>query len=158
MPRSRAPILIQRELLLNGAEPSADELERLVAFQRQGHSVLLVAIQPARWRPTRRLVDHDLALQQDLQQRIRRAGAELDGVVYLEAGLFSSKRARRREIDQLAARYNVAAADLVFLGCEPALLDLIIRCGGKSLAIDCRGPSGSVPFKSLQAGLESLYP
>jgi len=156
MPRRRAPVLIQRELLLAEGQPDPEALERVVGFQREGHHLLLVAEQPSGWGPTRRSVDRDLALQQDLQQRIGRAGAELDGVIYLETGLFARKRSRLKEIDELAERYQIAAADLVFIGREPVLLESVILCGGKSLAVNSPGTGGSVPFDTLQAALSSL--
>ncbi len=65
MNRRRAPILIERELLLDHGNIDAVAIEKVVALQRRGHHVLLLAEQPHRWRPTRRSVDHDLALQQE---------------------------------------------------------------------------------------------
>ncbi len=156
MSRPRPPILIQRELLLSEHTPDPRQIERLVAFQREGHHVLLVAEQPASWHPTRRAVDRDLGLQQDLQQRIRRAGAELDGVLYLMTGLFARKRNRLHDIDLLAERYNVSAADLTFIGRETILLESFIQTGGKSLAVGSVQVSGAKSFDSLKGALESI--
>lgn len=156
MSRPRPPVLIQRELLLNEGTPDPEQIERLVAFQRLGHQVLLVAQQPASWRPTRRAVDRDLGLQQDMQQRVRRAGAELDGVIYLVTGLFARKRNRLSEIDQLGERYNVSAADLIFIGRETILLESFIQCGGKSLSVGSAAVPGAKGFDSLKAALDSL--
>jgi len=156
MSRRRAPILIERELLLDNGDIDPVAIEKVVALQRRGHHVMLMAEQPHRWRPTRRSVDHDLALQQELQQRIGRAGADLDGVVYMETGLFSRKRTRKNELDELARRYKVPAADLTFIGSDPILLESVVLSGGKSLAVNSPGVSGAVPTASLEAAIDTL--
>jgi hypothetical protein len=153
----RAPILVQRELLLGERQqPQLARIEELVAFQRRGRRVLLVAEQPKSWRPTRKSVDQDLALQQQLHQLIRRAGAELDGVIYLATGLFARRRARLEELDQLAARYDVTAADLTVIAREPILLESIIHSSGRALGVGDAGVSGATRHDSLKAALESL--
>lgn len=156
MGRRHPPLLIERALLLVNDDIDPGAIEQIVALQRRGHHVLLLAEQPHRWRPTRRSVDHDLALQQDLQQRISRAGAELDGVVYLETGLFSRKRNRASALDELASRYKVPAADLVFIGQDPILLEAVILSGGKSIAVNSPGVKGSVPVEKLKAAIDRL--
>ncbi len=143
-------------MLLDDEAINPTAVEHVVSLQRQGYHVLLLAEQPHRWRPTRRSVDHDLALQQELQQRISRAGAELDGVVYLETGLFTRKRTRSDALDELAARYKVPAADLVFIGQDPILLESIVLSGGKSIAVDSPGVKGCVPVANLQAAVDRL--
>jgi hypothetical protein len=153
----RAPVLVQRELLLGERQqPQVARIEELVAFQRRGRRVLLVAEQPKSWRPTRKSVDQDLALQQELHQLIRRAGAELDGVVYLATGLFARRRARLEELDQLAERYDVTAADLTVIAREPILLESIIHTGGRALAVGDGGVAGATRFDSLKTALESI--
>lgn len=156
MGRRRPPILIERALLLEDAAVDPEAIEHVVSLQRTGYHVLLLAEQPHRWRPTRRSVDHDLALQQELQQRISRAGAELDGVIYLETGLFTRKRTRTDALDELAARYKVPAADLLFIGQDPILLESVILSGGKSIAVDSPGIKGCVPVSTLQAAIDRL--
>jgi hypothetical protein len=152
-----SPVLVQRELLLGERKkPELARIEELVAFQRRGRTLLLVAEQPSSWRPTRKSVDHDLALQQELHQLIRRAGAELDGVVYLTTGLFARRRARLEELDQLAARYDTGAAELAVIARETILLESIIRSGGRALAVGNAGVSGATRFDSLKAALESI--
>jgi hypothetical protein len=157
MAKPRPPVLIQRELLLleDGAADLA-RIEELVAFQRSGHHVLLVAEQPTRWRPTRRSVDHNLALQQELHQLILRAGAELDGVVYLATGLFARRMTRLEELDQLAGRYNVNAGDLILVAREPILLESAIRSGGKALAIGEVSVPGASRHETLKAALATI--
>ncbi len=157
MPWSRAPVLVQRELLLaRGQTPDAGRIEELVSFQRRGHHLLLVAEQPARWRPTRRAVDRDLAMQQELHQLIRRAGAELNGMVYLRTGLFARRRARLEELDQLAERYNRTAADLTIVAREPILLESILHSGGRALAVGEAGVTGATGYDNLRAALEAV--
>jgi hypothetical protein len=155
--KPRPPVLVQRELLLQDQQSSdLARIEELVAFQRHGHAVLLVAEQPTSWRPTRRSVDHDLALQQELHQLIRRAGAELDGVVYLATGLFARRRNRLVELDQLAARYDRSAGDLILIAREPILLESMIQSGGRALAVGEVNVSGATRFDTLRQALESL--
>jgi len=156
MARRRPPVLIERGLLLDHEEIAPSAIEDIVALQRQGYHILLLAEQPHRWRPTRRSVDHDLALQQELQKRISRAGAELDGVIYLETGLFSRKRSRTHALDELASRYKVPAADLVFIGQDAILLESVILSGGKSIAVDSPGVKGSIPVDKLKAAIDRL--
>jgi hypothetical protein len=149
-------VLIERALLCSGNDIDAAAIEHVVALQRRGYHLLLLAEQPHRWRPTRRSVDHDLALQQELQQRISRAGAELDGVVYLETGLFSRRRTRTHALDELASRYKVPAADLVFIGQDAILLESVILSGGKSIAVGAAGVKGCVPVETLKAAIDRL--
>jgi len=157
MARKRAPILIQRELLLDSRrEPDPERIGQLVDFQRRRHRVLIVAEQPSRWQPTRRSVDHDLALQQQLHQLVRRAGAVVDGVIYLPTGLFSRKSARLEELDQLAARYDVTAADLVVIAREGILLEAVVHSGGRALAIGKPPVAGATGHKSLKSALQTL--
>lgn len=154
---ARVPVLIQRELLLStGREPDGDRISELVDFQRRGYRVLIVAEQPGRWQPTRRSVDHDLALQQQLHQRVRRAGAVFDGVVYLATGLFARKRTRLDELDQLAARYDISAADLVLIARDGILLESMVYSGGRALAVGEPSVPGATPYKSLRSALKSL--
>lgn len=154
---SRAPVLVQRELLLTGRnEPDPGRIEDLVGFQRRGRRLLLVAEQTTRWRPTRKSVDHDLAMQQQLHQLIRRAGAELDGVIYLATGLFARRRTRLDELDQLARRYDVTAADLTLLGRDAILLESIIHSGGRALAVGEERVPGATGFDNLKAALDNI--
>lgn len=157
MARPQSPILIQRELLLDESrKPDELRLEEVVNFQRKGFRMLLVAEQPVRWRPTRKAVDRDLMLQQELHQLIRRAGAELDGVLYLTTGLFARRRARLKQLDQLAARYNVTTSDLMIISSEAILLESIIQSGGRALAIGEVPVAGARRFSSLKSALESF--
>jgi hypothetical protein len=157
MARRQPPVLIQRELLLDaGNKPDAARIEDVVSFQRKGFRMLLVAEQPVRWRPTRKAVDHDLMLQQELHQLIRRAGAELDGVLYLTTGLFARRRARLQQLEQLASRYDVDSADLVIISTEAILLESIIQTGGRAMAVGNVPVAGASRHDSLRAALDHV--
>lgn len=126
-----APVLIERSLLLGRGKrsPDAGRIERVVAFQRRGYRIVLVAPRPSGWRPTRRSVDHDLALQQQLHQLFTRAGAELDGVLYLGTGLFSRKHRQKNELEQTARRYGRNVSEMTLIGSDHALLEAAGRAG-----------------------------
>ncbi len=156
MARPLPPVLVQRELLLADGQPEMASLEQLVSFQRRGRRLLLVAEQPTRWRPTRKAVDHDLALQQQLHQLIRRAGAELDGVVYLATGLFARKRYRLQELEQLADRYQTSSGELSLIGRDAVLLESIVLSGGRALAVGEIKVSGATRYPNLRSALEAL--
>jgi hypothetical protein len=139
-----APVLIERSLLLGGgAAPDAGRIERVVGFQRRGHRVLLVAPKPTRWRPTRRSVDRDLAIQQQLHQLFSRAGAELDGVLYLGTGLFSRKDRQKNEFEQTARRYGRNVGEMTLIGSDQALIEVADRVGLKLHVI------GSTPITNI---------
>lgn len=145
MPGQAPPVLIERALLLGRGEktPDAGRIERVVAFQRRGRRVLLVAPKPASWRPTRRSVDHDLALQQQLHQLFSRAGAELDGVLYLGTGLFSRKDRQKNEFEQTARRYGRNVGELTLIGSDQALIEAADRVGLKLHVV------GSTPIPNI---------
>lgn len=155
MPPPPAPTLIERSLLLDhSAQIDRQQIERLAEFQRGGRRVLLVAVQPRSWRPTRRRVDRDLALQKRLQQLVSRAGGELDGVLYLDTGLFSRRHQKISELEQIARRYGRKAGDCVLIGSDQAILEAAAQAGMKLCAVGTAQPDGAVSFDSLRAALE----
>ncbi|TVS13988.1 MAG: hypothetical protein EA419_00500 [Wenzhouxiangella sp.] len=152
-----APVLVQRGLLLDGQRlPDGDRIGELVAFQRVGKRVLVLARQPARWRPTRNSMDEDLGLQQALHQAVVRAGAELDGTLYVSVGLFARRQARLNELVELAGRYRVEPAELTVVGSDSTLLESVIQCGGRALAVAEHKPAGASRYPSLQSALAAL--
>lgn len=151
-----APVLIERSLLVGGNEPALARVEEVVSFQRRGHRVLLVAPKPKSWRPTRRSVDHDLALQQSLHQQITRAGAELDGVLYMGTGLFSRRQRQKGEFGQIARRYGRKVSEVTLVGSQPDLLEAAIQAGVRVLSVGEAGPADSTSFETLQAAFSSL--
>lgn len=153
-----APVLIQRGLLLDAQRrlPDDDRIGELVAFQRGGRRVLVLARQPARWRPTRNSMDKDLGLQQALHQAVGRAGAELDGILYVTVGLFARRQARLDELVELARRYQIKPAELIVVGADSTLLESVIQCGGRALAVADHAPDGASRHDSLKSALTAL--
>ena len=152
-----APILVQRGLLLDQQrEPDAEQITQLVAFQREGHRLLLLARQPQRWRPTLNSMDADLSLQQTLHQAFRRAGAELDGTLYLATGLFARRQSRADDLARAAQRYGVDSGQLIAISSDETLLESVVQSGGRAL---CVGPSkvpGASAYPDLQMALMAI--
>ena len=154
---SRAkPVLIERALLLNGDQPDSASIEQLVTFQRSGQRLLVIAPRPRRWRPTRKSVDQDLAIQQKLHQLFTRAGAELDGVCYLPTGLFSKKPTKKNEFSDIAQRYDINVSDLVLIGSDQGLLEAFILAGGRAVAVAPPGRTDCPQFESLNSAIDYL--
>lgn len=156
MSRAPVPVLVERTLLLAGERPDAAGIEQLVSFQRYGHRLLLVAPRPKRWRPTRKAVDLDLAVQQELHQLFTRAGAELDGVFYLAAGLFSRRSAMAKELDGIAQRYERKISEITLIGGDAALLEAYRKAGGPALSVGAGRSSEHPEFHSLGEALQAL--
>lgn len=157
MASKSVPVLIQRGLLLDGQRgPDPARIDELVVFQRSARRrLLLLARQPVRWRPTRNSVDEDLGLQQILHQSLRRAGAELDGVLYLTVGLFARRQSRLDELVELAGRYRIEPAELVAVGSDATLLESIVQSGGRALSVGEK-ITGASRHASLRAALSAL--
>lgn len=154
---STAPLLVQRGLLLDSNQaPDAACIAELVAFQRAGRRLLLLARQPVRWRPTLGSMDADLSLQQVLHQAFRRAGAELDGTLYLTTGFLARRQSRLGELVRLTRRYGIEPGELTAIGSDPTLLESVTQSGGKALDIGSFGASGACSAESLKAALAVL--
>ncbi|MEE4638257.1 MAG: hypothetical protein V2J42_05925 [Wenzhouxiangella sp.] len=152
-----APVMVQRGLLLDGQRaPDSERIAELVAFQRSGHRVLLLARQPQSWRPTRNSMDTDLGLQQQLHQAVRRAGAELDGTLYLATGLFARRQSRTEELTRAARRYGVETGQLIAVGDDETLLESIVQSGGRALNVGSAQVVGASQHRHLQAALLAL--
>lgn len=152
-----APVLVQRGLLLDSQRmPEPDRIAELVAFQRSGRRILLLARQPQRWRPTRNSMDSDLGLQQQLHQAFRRAGAELDGTLYLATGLFARRQSRADELAQAARRYGVETGQLSAVGADETLLESVVQSGGRALNVGRAHVAGASRHRHLQAALLAL--
>ncbi len=152
------PLLIQRVLLLdqNRSQPDPARVAEVVAFQHAGHRVLLLARRPVRWRPTRSSMDADLGLQQTLHQAFVRAGAQLDGTLYLGTGFFARRQARIKELERLAQRYGVEAGDLTAIGSDPTLLETVVQSGGRAFNLGPQRVPGASQSDSLKAALDQL--
>lgn len=152
-----APVLVQRGLLLDPQRaPDPERIAELVAFQRSGHRILLLARQPQRWRPTRNSMDMDLGLQQQLHQAFRRAGAELDGILYLATGLFARRQSRADELARTARRYGVETGQLTVIGADETLLESAVQSGGRALNVGPAPIAGASLHRHLQAALLAL--
>ena len=152
-----APVLVQRGLLLDpGRIPDPDRIAELVGFQRSGRRVLLLARQPQSWRPTRNSMDTDLGLQQQLHQSFRRAGAELDGTLYLTTGLFARRQSRADELARTARRYSVETGQLTVVGDDETLLDSVVQSGGRALNVGSVRVPGASRHRHLHAALLAL--
>lgn len=152
-----APVLVQRGLLLNGhREPDADQISRLVAFQRSGRRVLLLARQPQRWRPTLNSMDADLSLQQLLHQAFRRAGADMDGTLYLATGLFARRQSRADDLARTAERFGVDAGQLTAISADETLLESVVQSGGRGLCVGASKVSGTSLHQNLQSALLAI--
>ncbi len=150
----KAPLLIQRELLLDDSgEPLAAAMESLIRLLRGDRPVWLAAEQASGWRPTRRSVDHDLVLQQQIHQWTRRAGAALDGVLYLPEGLFVRRRHRNEQLEDLASRYDATAADLTVIARDAGLLETLVLCGGRALSVGNQRVEGATQLADLEAAI-----
>ncbi len=156
MPKS-APVLVQRGLLLDQRrEPAPDRIAELVAFQRDGHRILLFARQPQRWRPTVNSMDADLGLQQNLHQALRRAGAELDGTLYLATGLFARRQSRTDDLARAAQRYGVDSGQLTAISADETLLESIVHSGGRALCVGSAKVAGAAPYPDLQSAFMAI--
>jgi hypothetical protein len=152
-----APVLVQRGLLLNERrEPDPDRIAELVTFQREGHRILLLARQPQRWRPTLNSMDADLGLQQTLHQAFRRAGAELDGTLYLATGLFARRQTRTDDLARAAQRYGVDSGQLTAISADETLLDSIVQSGGRALCVGSAKVPGASPYPDLHSALMAI--
>ncbi|MFW5926647.1 MAG: hypothetical protein ACOCSR_01230, partial [Wenzhouxiangella sp.] len=127
-----------------------------VDSQREGLRSVLVAPRPARWRPTRRSVDRDLALQQQIHRMVSRAGAEIDGVLYLDTGLFSRRHRQRDEFEQTAQRYGRKAGEMTLIGSDQALVEAAERSGLNIRIVGQGAVSGARAFDSLKAALAGI--
>jgi len=153
----QAPTLVQRGLLLDERrDPDPARIAEIVAFQRDGHRVLLLARQPQRWRPTLNSMDADLGLQQILHQAFRRAGAELDGTLYLATGLFARRQSRTDDLTRAAERYGVDGGQLTAISADETLLESVVHAGGRALCVGSAKVPGASPYPDLQAALMAI--
>ncbi|HMB38076.1 MAG TPA: hypothetical protein VKO85_03280 [Wenzhouxiangellaceae bacterium] len=144
----KPPLLIEAELLSNADEPArARWLPLLSELKQVERPLVLVAARPDRWAPTRNRVDRAFMRQADFEAEIRRAGGALDAIIYLDLGLFGRKRQYRRNMADVANRYD----------CNLENIQAIVK-GGK-IADALEGVIGSVERidgqAEFRAGLEN---
>lgn len=104
----KPPLLIQADLLFGSTEDPAQArlLHLLSELKQADQPLVLVAERPDRWAPTVHRVDRAFMRQAGLEAEIRRAGGTLDAIIYLDLGLFGRKRQYRRNMADLANRYD----------------------------------------------------
>lgn len=109
----KAPLLVQMDLLgPAGRSMDAHRLARLAELDQGERPLVLVTERPTRWAPTRSRVDGAFGRQAEVEAELRRAGGNLDAVLYLDLGLFSRRGQLRDSLADLANRYAVELSDV----------------------------------------------
>lgn len=138
-------VLIARDLLVGQTGiPQPKTVTHTVRLHQAGWRVVVVAPRPERWRPTRRSMDHAMGRQRLLYEALTRAGGDMDGVCYLEYGLFTRKRARTKALDELAGRYGLGIADLVLIARRNRQLELLAGTNARVFAVQAEHPPAGV--------------
>jgi hypothetical protein len=101
-------------------------------------------------------MDADLGLQQILHQAFRRAGAELDGALYLATGLFARRQSRTDDLARAARRYGVDSGQLTAISADETLLESIVQSGGRALCVGSAKVPGSSPYPDLRSALMAI--
>lgn len=152
-------VLISRDLLVDHetGEPRLEAVSESARLHRAGWRLVVLAPRPERWRPTRRSMDQVMNSQRQLHEALTRAGGDLDGVYYLEYGLFTRRRRREAALDELAGRYGLKAADLVLIARRKRELELAVHTSGRALAVNTDGtPPGVQRCSSLKSAVDIL--
>ncbi|MCA1780524.1 MAG: hypothetical protein LC637_14440 [Xanthomonadaceae bacterium] len=102
----KPPVLVEIGLIGTPDEPVRSALLPVLAELNQTDwPLVLLAIRPDRWKPTRNSVDKAFMGQAAIESSIHRAGGALDAIIYLDFGLFSRQRQRDWMFGDLADRY-----------------------------------------------------
>lgn len=151
-------VLIAHDLLIDDhGQPVESAVSQVVRLHRAGWQLVVLAPRPERWRPTRHSMDRAMNAQRHLHQALTRAGGDLDGVYYLEYGLFTWRRRRAAALDELAGRYGLKAADLVLIAQQKRVLELTIEMGGRALGVGIEAQLAGVErFSRLADAVEAL--
>jgi hypothetical protein len=147
-------LIISRDALLDQekSEGSEDVYRLLAYFTRRGIQVLLTAPEPDHWVPTRGMVDDALDSQQRLQQRIRSAGGEFEGVYYVPRSLLTQNRNREGALQDILERYSISSRQAMLISGSIPFLKAASRLGIQTHEI-VRTPSGD---SSLRSELERI--
>lgn len=133
----KAPLLIEVELLGTADEPVRSRwLPLLARLAQNDRPVVLLAERPDRWTPTRSRVDRAFGRQSEIEAEIRRAGGALDGVIYLDLGLFSRRRQYERIMADLANRYDAELGDLELIARPGKLAEVVTPFVGASELVE----------------------
>ena len=133
----KAPLLIQVDLLGGADEPVRSRwLPLLARLAQDDRPVLLLAERPDRWAPTRSRVDRAFQRQSEIEAEVRRAGGALDGVIYVDLGLFSRRRQHERIVADLANRYDAQLGDLALIARPGKLAEVVTPFVGASELVE----------------------
>jgi hypothetical protein len=147
-------LIISRDALLDHEEsPSSEEIFRLLAyFTRRGVNVLLTAPEPDHWVPTRGTVDAALDNQKRLQERIRAAGGEFEGVYYVPRSLLTQNRNREGALQDILKRYSLSAREATLISASIPFLKAASRLGIRTHEVN----SVAAGDRDLRSALERV--
>jgi len=141
--------LIERNLLIDKeAGISSSAVSAAVRLHRAGWHILLLAERPERWRPTRKTMDQAMSLQGKLHEALTEAGGDLDGICYMDSGLFVQKKSRHNALEEVADRYGVSTDQLTVISGQSRDLESALAIGARAIATGTDNP----PAGSRQAG------
>ena len=140
----KPPVLIEIGLIGTSDEPVRPTLLPVLSELNQADwPLVLLAIRPDRWKPTRNSVDKAFMRQAAIESGIHKGGGALDAIVYLDFGLFSRRRQRDRMFGDLADRY----------ACRVDQMHAIARPG--RIAESLRSRVGSIDVLERNSSLEA---
>lgn len=88
---------------------------------------------------------------------VTRAGAEIDGVLYFDTGLFARRQRQQTEFEQIARRFGRNSSELTLISRDQALLEAADRSGLRIQPVE-RSPIEHVPaadnFKTALANID----
>lgn len=158
--RTQRLLIISRDALLDATrsetEEQSDQAElifrSLANISRHGCHLLLTAAEPERWVPTRGTVDDALDSQNQLIDRTRSAGGEIDGVYYVPRSLLTQDRNRKGALEDILKRYSLESTAATLVSSSVPFIKAADRLGIRSLEIAPPGKRG----KSLLSMLKRL--
>lgn len=126
-------LIISRDALIVSDRASGSDsnlvYRQLSALYRRGHYLLLTASEPDHWVPTRGSVDSALQQQAKIQERVRAAGGDLDGVYYVPRSLLTQDRNRTGALKDILRRYAASPAQATLLSGSVPFLKAASRLG-----------------------------
>ena len=152
-PRKNLLIVSRDTLLLCEKRVESERIFRLLAnINRKGWHLLLTAPEPDQWFPTRGSVDHALADQGRLQEKLQAAGGYLEGVYYVPRSLLTQNRNREGALKDILLRYASAVEDALLISGSVPFIKAAKRLGLETHVIN-ENKDGS---SNLEAVLEII--
>lgn len=113
-------LLVSRDDILammkEGEATSIDRVFRLLAsLTRQGYHLLVTAPQPEEWTGEHGSPDDALFGPESIRKKLSDAGGKLDGVYYVRRSLLTQRRNREDALQDILARYGVAAQNCLLI-------------------------------------------